>query len=705
MASRYWVGGTANWDATAGTKWATTSGGAGGAAVPTTTDDVFFDAASGAGTTTFNANSTVMSVTFTGYTGTFTFNNFTLTINTTNVVFVAGMTLNMTQGTITFTGTGAMQLTTAGKSLFNVTMNGTGGTLTLQDALTCTGTLTLTKTTLDTNGMTVSVGGFNSSNSSTRTLTLGASAISCSGDWTVTTVTGLTLNANTSTITMTGDLSGTFQTFSSGNKTYNNLVFDRSTSADGGFIITGASFSCANFTCTGRSTSVWDTFTLQHSGTITVTGTLTVTGNSQTKRVRFYGNTTTGLLGTARAVSAAAVSLTNVDIGDITASGAAAPWTGTSIGNMQGNTSITATASVTRYWVGDAGSWNDTVHWSASSGGASGATMPLPQDDVVIDASSFTADSQTIFLNTPNVCRNITTSAATKTHTLSSSGGLNYGSYYYGNMTLGSNTGLAAFISLQALGGRGAQTLTWGGAIYGAGYGFYISAPSGTYTLQDTLSMGADLNVTQGTFDGNGNNVTLGHAQSLGIGTKTLTMGGGTWTLTGTGSVFDTVTNATGTTLNTNSSPVSITDTSSTAKSFLPTTGKTFGNFSITGGGTGSVTIFDTGKTMTVANFTVGKPKTVIFFNGSTTTVTGTVSMVGTAGNLVTLQSASAGLSWTFSKASGTVACNYLSLQDSTASGDATFFAGHNSTNVSGNSGWLFRDVAQGSLMTLGAGF
>ena len=29
MADRYWVGGTASWDGTAGTKWATTSGGAG----------------------------------------------------------------------------------------------------------------------------------------------------------------------------------------------------------------------------------------------------------------------------------------------------------------------------------------------------------------------------------------------------------------------------------------------------------------------------------------------------------------------------------------------------------------------------------------------------------------------------------------------------------------------------------------------------
>ena len=31
MADRYWVGGSATWDNTAGTKWSTTSGGPGGA--------------------------------------------------------------------------------------------------------------------------------------------------------------------------------------------------------------------------------------------------------------------------------------------------------------------------------------------------------------------------------------------------------------------------------------------------------------------------------------------------------------------------------------------------------------------------------------------------------------------------------------------------------------------------------------------------
>jgi hypothetical protein len=73
MANRYWVGGTANWDATAGTKWATTSGGAGGAAVPTAADDVYLDAASGAVTVTITGVDAVCrSIDCTGFTGTIT---------------------------------------------------------------------------------------------------------------------------------------------------------------------------------------------------------------------------------------------------------------------------------------------------------------------------------------------------------------------------------------------------------------------------------------------------------------------------------------------------------------------------------------------------------------------------------------------------------------------------------------------------------
>ena len=69
MADRYWVGGTENWDGTAGTKWAATSGGAGGESVPTSADDVFFDANSSGTCTVVSGNTGAKSITCTGFTG------------------------------------------------------------------------------------------------------------------------------------------------------------------------------------------------------------------------------------------------------------------------------------------------------------------------------------------------------------------------------------------------------------------------------------------------------------------------------------------------------------------------------------------------------------------------------------------------------------------------------------------------------------
>lgn len=132
MANRYWVGGTATWDATAGTKWATTSGGAGGAAVPTSVDDVFFDAASGAVTVTTSGTDNCNNLVCTGFTGTLTGDG---NINCYGSAFtlVAGMSFSVT-GVLTFAT--SCTLTSGGKT-FAGRVQSTAGTLTLADAFVC----------------------------------------------------------------------------------------------------------------------------------------------------------------------------------------------------------------------------------------------------------------------------------------------------------------------------------------------------------------------------------------------------------------------------------------------------------------------------------------------------------------------------------------------------------------------------------------
>lgn len=63
-----------------------------------------------------------------------------------------------------------------------------------------------------------------------------------------------------------------------------------------------------------------------------------------------------------------------------------------------------------RYWIGGSGNWNSTAHWSAVSGGAPGASIPLSSDDVIFDEYSTDYSALTISLSTLSKCHNLTVS-------------------------------------------------------------------------------------------------------------------------------------------------------------------------------------------------------------------------------------------------------------------------------------------------------
>ena len=69
-----------------------------------------------------------------------------------------------------------------------------------------------------------------------------------------------------------------------------------------------------------------------------------------------------------------------------------------------------------RYWVGNGGNWDDTSHWSTSSGGSGGASVPTQDDDVYFDANSFTTSGQTVhcrYAGNPHYCKNVDWSGVT----------------------------------------------------------------------------------------------------------------------------------------------------------------------------------------------------------------------------------------------------------------------------------------------------
>ncbi|OAV46289.1 gliding motility-associated C-terminal domain-containing protein [Lewinella sp. 4G2] len=88
----------------------------------------------------------------------------------------------------------------------------------------------------------------------------------------------------------------------------------------------------------------------------------------------------------------------NLQIENVAAAGTT--WTATEsldLGGAAGWTFTGAPTSRTVYWVGGAGSWFDSAHWSETTGGAGGACIPSRIDDVVLDAASFNAAGELRF--------------------------------------------------------------------------------------------------------------------------------------------------------------------------------------------------------------------------------------------------------------------------------------------------------------------
>lgn len=260
MAARYWVGGTANWDGTAGTKWALTSGGAGGQAVPTAADDVYIDSGSGVNTVTLTALANCKSLNFVSGSGSFagTFAGSSNT-NCANILTVsASMTWSYT-GTIIFNGTTAGgTITTNGKAIDSaLTFNGVGGSWALQDALTTGATrqVTLTNGTLDLNSKNLTCGIFSSSNSNTRTLAYGTGQIyvlgSASTVYNVSTATNLTITGTPVVNCTYSGSTGTRQINGGGTATLATLKTAFNISAGSDTVTIGGSNSYGNVNFTG----------------------------------------------------------------------------------------------------------------------------------------------------------------------------------------------------------------------------------------------------------------------------------------------------------------------------------------------------------------------------------------------------------------------------------------------------------------------
>lgn len=332
------------------------------------------------------------------------------------------------------------------------------------------------------------------------------------------------------------------------------------------------------------------------------------------------------------------------------------------------------------------GAWDGTagLKWSTTSGGVGGSAVPTTSDDVFLDSNSGTATITTA--STVSVCNNLVCTGFAGTLSIDDSA--SNGLAISGSMTLSSGMALT-------VGGTNSQisfkATSTGKTVTTAGKSFFLllfNGVGGGWTLQDNLLGGVSnsvLDLTNGSLDFGNKNVTYEKINLNHPNTRTLTLGSGTITLTGNGSFFN-VGTATGLTFNANSSNVISSYTGVGTRTFA-TAGQTFNNFRANGApSNGILTV--TGSP-TFNNLTLDADVS-IKFTSSTTITASTFTALGTSGHPITIQAVTSGTFASLSVASGFVSCDWLVLKDSHAVGGATFYAGANSVDNGGNTGWIF---------------
>lgn len=528
MANRYWVGGSGIWDSTNTANWSATTGGAGGASVPTSGDDVFFDT----GATNFvvsvavgqaickNISVTIATagrLTFDGYLGVFSY------IDCYGTAAINAATTISSSAPISiyfYAASGAISVSTNNVKFYRLSF-GYGGastaTFTLGSGLTAQN-LELASGTLNTNGQTVTLTTqyyyaistnceFYISGADAKTLTLGTSAINIgtsASEWPGGSATfnlesgsGLTLNANTSVITVgsTNTTNWNNSNLYGGNFTFATVVLNGNYSN-----ITGANTFTTRFAKNAvfneSILKVWANQTLNSGHTLQLIGTaaarlLVLSDEARTQR-------TFTLLGTTGTRTLSYVSFMDI------AMSFGSSLTGTSVGDMLNNSGITFTAPVTRYLVlGGAGKdFSSTTAWSTTSGGATGASVPLPQDTVIFDLASDPTGTGSITFDTLYLGATINATGFIGSTVVG----------YIPNYVLGQTTGTPLNFFPGETVFRFNSNINLPSGLFNP---FTIDGGSATATMSAALNLpSSGINVLSGNFDTNSYNLTSFYLRS-----------------------------------------------------------------------------------------------------------------------------------------------------------------------------------------------
>lgn len=184
-----------------------------------------------------------------------------------------------------------------------------------------------------------------------------------------------------------------------------------------------------------------------------------------------------------------------------------------------------------RHWVGGTGSWTgaNTANWSATLGGASGASVPTSSDNAIFDSGSAGAN-YTVTMNGNQPCLGLTIGAPSSgTLTFAGTGGPNIS----GSMSVAaSGVSMTATGSFTFVATAGGNTIATNGVALANAIVF--NGASGGWALSDAPTTTGAVTLTQGALDLAGFTFTAKtFAHNSGGLTKSVAFSGGKIVLTG----------------------------------------------------------------------------------------------------------------------------------------------------------------------------
>ena len=415
------------------------------------------------------------------------------------------------------------------------------------------------------------------------------------------------------------------------------------------------------------------------------------------------------------------------------------------------------------YWVGGTGNWSDYAgHWATTSGGSTYHTQaPTLNDNVFFNASSFSSGGANVTIDVDATCASMDWTGATNNPQLTGAAArmLNiYGSFTLIN-EMNYNFQGAVYFKSSSFG----NTITSFGKSF-LSHVFFDGIGSWTLQDAMTLSS-LDFYLVNGTLNTNGQDVSMRQFRSEYTSNRTLNLGSSTftcwygsseaWKSNGTNFTVNPGTSKIVFPSNWGgiynySAPINLYDvefTSTSHTGYYQSRGtahnltfyaagymaNSYGTINkvtvaghcdlIHGSYTINEMICNSSATIHQGNNTIGTleitgnasiagnnqfgtlelspGKTYTFQSGTTQTFTGNLTANGNCFEPINIQSSSAGSQATFSKASGSITVDFVSLRDNNATGGATFTA-NNTIDAGNNTGWTINSPSTTNLYWVG---